>query len=118
MQSQVSYKRGAERDEREKTRPCDDAGGMQPQAKKSETKKSKQERSCSQAPERERAQPSQCRAPGLQDQQRINLCCFRPQVCAKLSQRLQETDMGCLVPHPGGQAPFNSPFPSQACQLG
>lgn len=115
MQSQVSYKRGAEREERQKMRPCDDGdrtGGMQPQAKKSETEKSKKARALK--PLRERVQPSQCRVPGLQDQQRLSLCCFCPQACAKVSQRLQETDTGCPMPHPGGQAPFNSPFPSQA----
>lgn len=90
-----------------------ETGGMQPQARESETKKSKKDHALK--PLREREQPSQCQTPGLQNQQRINLCYLCPQACAKLSQP-QEIDMQCPMPHPGRQAPFNSPFPSQAGQ--
>lgn len=89
-----------------------ETGGMQPQARESETKKSKKDRALKAL--RERAQPSQCQTPGLQNQQRINLCYLSPQTCARLSQRPQGIDMRCPMPHPGRRAPFNSPFPSQA----
>lgn len=96
MQSQVSYKKGAERDERDRRRGhVTTLEGCNHKPRNQKPKKSKQERSCSQAPEREHS-PANA---GLQASRtnRINLCCFRPQACAKLSQLLQETSHG--VPH-------------------
>ena len=61
-----------------------ETGGMQPQVRESETKKRKKDHVLK--PLRERAQPSQCQTPGLQNQQRINRCYLCPQACAKLSQ--------------------------------
>ena len=69
-----------------------ETGGMQPQVRESETKKRKKDqvlkppRDQVLKPPRERAQPSQCQTPGLQNQQRINRCYLCPQACAKLSQ--------------------------------